>query len=162
MNNSLIGRTMENLGKRVIIKLITSEFFLIKWVYYPGFKSCKIFNENLVPVHNVKEALGLNKMIYAKLCILKLSAKVMHDFHYNFIMKKYRNDSQSLFTDNDFLCYEIKKTEDFYKIRYEKKNLFDLSDMPDEFKETTNKKIVGKIKDEIDEIPIKEFNGLRS
>ena len=57
---------------------------------------------------------------------------------FQFGLKKYRNILQLLFTDTDSLCYEI-KTEDFYKNMYENKKLFDLSDMQNEFKHTTNK-----------------------
>ena len=64
MNNSVFGKTMENLRKRTNIKLITDENMLNKYVSKPGFVNRKIFNEDLVAVHNKKEKLVLNKPVY--------------------------------------------------------------------------------------------------
>ena len=69
----------------------------------------------------------------------------MNDSHYELIRKKYENNAQFLFTDTDSLCYEI-DTEVFYNYMCDNKKLFDLSDMPVKFKDTTNKKIIGKFK----------------
>ena len=68
-----------------------------------------------------------------------------------------------LFADTDSLCYEI-ETEDIYKEVWEDKNLFDNSDYPKEspFFDSTNKKVIGKFKDEAAGMPIVEFVGLRS
>ncbi len=85
----------------------------------------------------------------------------MNDFHYGFIKPKYGSDVKLLFTDTDSLCYEI-KTEDFYQDMYDNKEWFDLSDIPGQFHDNANKKVLGKFKDETAGIPIKEFIGLRS
>ena len=82
-------------------------------------------------------------------------------FNTEVIKNKYGNNAELLFTDMDSLCYEI-KTEDFYQDMYDNKELFDLIDMPKEFHDNTNKKVLGKFKDETLGIPIIEFIGLRS
>ena len=51
MNNSVFGKTMENLCKQVEVRLVTDEKKLDK----PTYASSKIFNENLMAVHKVKE-----------------------------------------------------------------------------------------------------------
>ena len=51
----------------------------------PTYVSCKIFNENLVAVHKIKESLLLNRPSYVGMCILDLSKTLMYDFHYNLI-----------------------------------------------------------------------------
>ena len=51
MNNSVFGKTMENLRKRVDVRLVTNEKKLLKWVSRPTYVSSKIFNEDLVAVH---------------------------------------------------------------------------------------------------------------
>jgi len=162
MNNAVFGKTMENLRKRQNIKLMTNENKLNKYITKPGFLNCKIFNENLVAVHSVKEKLVLDKPIYVGFCILDLSKWLMYDFHYGYMKKKYRDSAQLLFTDTDSLCYEI-RTEDFYKDMYHNKGYFDLSDMKiEQFKDNENKRVIGKFKDETEGVPIKEFIGLRS
>ena len=55
MNNSVFGKTMENLQKRVDITLVTDEKKLDKLTSKPTYVSSKIFNENLMAVHKVKE-----------------------------------------------------------------------------------------------------------
>ena len=51
MNNSVFGKTMENIRKRVDVRLVTDEKKLLKLASKPTYVSSKIFNENLVAVH---------------------------------------------------------------------------------------------------------------
>ena len=87
MNNSVFGKTMENVCKRVDIRLMTDEKKLDKLTAKPTFLSSKIFNENLMAVHRVKETLTLNRPAYVGMCILDLSKMLMYDFHYNYIKR---------------------------------------------------------------------------
>ena len=61
MNNSVFGKTMDNIRKRVNVKLVTDEKRLVELAAKPTFVSSKIFNENLVAVHKIKETLHLNR-----------------------------------------------------------------------------------------------------
>ena len=61
MNNGVFGKTMENLGKRVDVRLVTNEKKLLKLTSKPTYVSSKTFNENLVAVHTIKETLTINK-----------------------------------------------------------------------------------------------------
>ena len=88
MNNSVYGKTIENLRKRVNVSLITDPDKLLKHSSKPTFVSCKIFNENLVAVHKIKETLTLNKPAYVGMSILDISKTLMYDFHYNYIKEK--------------------------------------------------------------------------
>ena len=83
----------------------------------------------------------------------------MYDFHYNFIKNIF--DPNLLFADTDSLIYEIKSKDDVYKEYFKHKHLFDFSEDQSKFFELTNKKIIGKIKDEYKETPINEFIGLK-
>ena len=85
MNNSVFGKTMENLRKRVGVKLVTDEKKLIKLTSKPTFVTSKIFNEKLVTVHKIKETLTLNRTAYVGKCSLDLSKTLMYDFHYNYL-----------------------------------------------------------------------------
>ena len=64
MNNSVFGKTMENLHKRVDIRLVTNDKKLDKLTSKPTYVSSKIFKENLMAVHKVKETLTLNRLAY--------------------------------------------------------------------------------------------------
>ena len=114
MNNSVFGKTMENLCKWVDIRLVTDEKKLDKLTSKPTYVSSKIFKEDLMAVHKVKETLTLNRLAYVGMCILNLSQMLMYDFHYNYIKKKYGNRAKLLFTNTDSLIHEI-KAKDVYK-----------------------------------------------
>ena len=163
MNNSVFGKTMENIRKRVDVRLVTDENKLLKMAAKPTYVSSKIFNENLVAVHKIKETLTLNRPAYVGMCILDLSKTLMYDFHYNYIKQKYGSKAKLLFTDTDSLTYEI-ETEDVYRDFWNDKDKFDNSDYPENspFYDNTNKKVIGKFKDECQSIPVAEFIGLRS
>ena len=163
MNNSVFGKTMENLRKRVDVKLCNDIEQRNKLVSRPRFKSMKIFNDHLVAIELRKKNLTLNRPIYCGFTILDNSKTLMYDFHYNYIKQKYGPNAKLLFTDTDSLCYEI-KTEDAYNDMYDDKQLFDFSDYPADcsFHDVSNKKVIGKFKDETSFTPITEFVGLRS
>ena len=163
MNNSVFGKTMENIRKRVDVRLVTDEKKLLKLTSKPTYVSSKIFNENLVAVHKIKETLTLNRPAYVGMCILDLSKTLMYDFHYNYIKRNYGYKAKLLFTDTDSLTYEI-EAKDVYKDFFKDKDKFDNSDYPEysPFLYKTNKKVIGKFKDESAGIPITEFVGLRS
>ena len=163
MNNSVFGKTMENIRKRVDVRLVTDENKLLKMAAKPTYVSSKIFNENLVAVHKIKETLTLNRPAYVGMCILDLSKTLMYDFHYNYIKQKYGSEAKLLFTDTDNLTYEI-ETSDVYQDFWNDKDKFDNSDYPQDsqYFNTTNKKVIGKFKDDAAGIPITEFVGLRS
>ena len=166
MNNSVFGKTMENIRNRVDIKLVNTEEKLKKLVAKPNFKGRKILQEDFVSVHMKKTSLTMNKPVYLGMCILDLSKIIMFDFHYNYIKPKYGNKAKLLFTDTDSLMYEI-ETEDFYKdISGDVKNRFDTSDYPENHPSGIptgiNKKVLGMMKDEAAGKIIKEFVGLRS
>ena len=163
MNNSVFGKTMENIRKRVDVRLVTDEKKLLKLTSKPTYVSSKIFNENLVAVHKIKETLTLNRPAYVGMCILDLSKTLMYDFHKNYIKRNYGYKAKLLFTDTDSLTYEI-EAKDVYKDFFKDKDKFDNSDYPEysPFFYKTNKKVIGKFKDESAGIPITEFVGLRS
>ena len=150
MNNSVYGKTMENLRKRINVRLIISAKDYRKYVSKTRFVSQKIFSENFVAIHETKSVLTLNKPIHVRFSILDLSKLLMHEFHYNYIKRKY-NDNL-LFTDTDSLVNEI-ETNDVYEDFYKDKGLFDFSDYPKDSKffDLFNKKVTGKMKDEFKE-----------
>ena len=166
MNNSVFGKTMENIRNRVNVKLVDTGEQFKKLAAKPNYESRKIFNENLVSVHMKKTSLTMNKPVYLGMSILDLSKTVMFDFHYKYIKPKYGKQAKLLFTDTDSFLYEI-QTEDFYKdISGDVKDRFDTSEYPEGHPSGlpigVNKKVLGMFKDEAKGKNIKEFVGLRA
>ena len=163
MNNSVFGKTMENIRKRSNIYLETDPDHFLRQTAKPTFVSCKIFHENLVAIHMKKSFLKLDKSSYVGMCILDLSKVLMYDFHYNFIKAKYGDKAKLLFTDTDSLCYHI-LTDDVYEDLYNHKDMFDNSDYSksSKFYFDENKKVIGKFKDEAAGNPITSFIGHKS
>ncbi|XP_022797407.1 uncharacterized protein LOC111335684 [Stylophora pistillata] len=166
MNNSVYGKTMENIRKRVDVRLVNSEEKAEKLVNKVNFKHCTIFSENLCTIEMRKTQILFNKPLYLGMCILDLSKTLMYDFHYNYIKSKYGDRAELLFTDTDTLCYET-QTEDFYKdIINDVDSLFDTSNIPKEHSSGiptgVNKKVIGKFKDEAGGKIIEKFVGLRA
>ena len=166
MNNSVFGKTMENIRNRKDIKLVTSKQQALKLIAKPNFKHRTIFTENLISVHMSKTKLVFNKPVYVGMCILDVSKVLMYDFHYNYIKPKYNERALLLMTDTDSLCYEI-ETEDFYKdIAGDVESKFDTSAYPKEhpsgIKTGVNKKVIGMMKDECSGEVMVGFVGLRA
>ena len=130
MNNSVFGKTMENIRNRVDVKLVSDRKVAEKLSAKPNFKHCTIFDENLVAIQMTRTKLTFNKPVYCGMAILDLSKTLMYDFHYGYILPKYGKKQKLLFTDTDSLCYEI-QTEDFYKdISEDVEDNFDTSNFP--------------------------------
>ena len=133
-----------------------------KIVNKSNFISQKIFDKNFVAVHCAKKVLTLNKPSYAGFCILELSKLLMYCFHYNYVLKTF-NNVKLLFTDTDRLVYEV-KNGNVYEQYFKDKHLFDFSGYPEDsiYYCDINKKVLGKMKDELDGDKIDEFVGLKS
>ena len=154
--------TMENVRGRVNIELVHQEKRLKKIVAKPSFHRVTIFNEDLAAVQCLKTEIKLDKPIYVGFAILDLSKTLMYEFHYDHIKSKY-SKAELCFTDTDSLLYDI-QTEDVYADMANDQDLYDTSDYPKTHALhcTTNKKVIGKMKDEMAGSPIEEFVGLRS
>ena len=166
MNNSVFGKTMENIRNRVDIRLVTRESQAKKLTCKPNYQHHTIFCENLTAVHMKKVSLKFNKPVYLGMSILDISKTLMYDFHYNYIKPKYGENAKLLFTDTDSLAYEI-QTEDFYRdISSDVKEKFDTSNYPKDHPSGiltgVNKKVIGMFKDEASGKQIAEFVGLRA
>ncbi len=164
MNNSVFGKTMENVRNRVNVKLVTNEKALGKLAKKANFKSANIFNENLIAVHMEKTTVKLDKPIQVGMSILDLSKTLMYRFHYDYVKPKWGNKAELLFTDTDSLCYEI-RTNDFYEdISPDVSTWFDTSGYEKDHPlfSNENKKRIVFMKDECGGNQILRFVGLRS
>ena len=158
MNNSVFGKTIENIRKRVDVRLVNDEKRRNELVSQPHFRRMLVFDTEhkerliwmpppkpMVGIQMKKKSILLNKPIYCGLTILDNSKVLMYNFHYKYIKQRYGSDATLLFIDTDSLCYQI-KTEDVYQDMFEQKEEFDFSDYPKDskFYDPTNKKSLGR------------------
>ena len=161
MINSVYGKTMENLRKRINVRLVNNAKDFLKYTNRPTYVTHKIFGKDYNAFPEIKQVLVLNKPISVEFTVLELSKLLMYDFHHNFIKKNF--NAELLFTDTGSLTYEI-KSEDVYKEFFKLKDLFDFSNYSkdSEFFNIINMKVVGKMKDEFRGVIATEFVGLKS
>ena len=161
MVNSVYGKIMQNLRKRINVRLVNNEKYFFKYTSRPSHITHKPFDKDYAAINEIKTVLILYKPIYIGINVLDLGKKNMYDFHCNFV--KINFDVELLFTDTDSLSYEI-KSKDIHEEFFKWKELFDFSNFSkdsESFNET-NKKVIGKMKDEFGGVIITEFVGLKS
>ncbi|XP_035233732.1 LOW QUALITY PROTEIN: uncharacterized protein LOC118205552 [Stegodyphus dumicola] len=163
LNNSIYGKTMENIRNHVNVQLVNERKKAEKIGSCPTFKRFQIFSENLVAVERLKNTLTLNRPIYVGFVILELSKILMYNFHYNIIKKEYGENASLLFTDTDSLTYEI-RTKDVYEDMKHRSDIYDTSDYPPNHPlySQKNMKKIGCMKDEFSSKLVYEFVGLRA
>ena len=101
MNNSVYGKTMENLRKRMNVRLVNNKKDFLKYTSRPTYITHKLFGKDYASIHEIKPILILNKPPYIGFTVLDLSKRLIYDFRYNFIKKNF--DAELLFTDTVLL-----------------------------------------------------------
>ena len=76
---------MENLQKRINVRLVNKAEDFFKYTSKPTYITHKIFGKDYAAIHEIKLVLILNKPIYIGFSVLDLSKWKMYDFHFNFI-----------------------------------------------------------------------------
>ena len=114
MNNSVFGKTMENVRNHRDIKLVTTEERRKKLVSEPNYHITKHFLENLLAIEMNKTKIIMNKSVYLDQAILDISKTLMYEFWYNYIKPIYKEKAQLCYMDTDSFIIYI-ETEDFYK-----------------------------------------------
>ena len=166
MNNSVFGKTMEDIRKRTDIKLVTTPEQARKLINKPNYTHRTTFSDNLIAIHMGKTEIFMNKPVQIGMSILDISKTLMYDLHYGYIKPKYGEKAKLLFTDTDSLMYLI-ETEDFYEdISPDVHEWFDTSNYPPNHPSGiptgVNKMVIGMFKDEVGGKIITEFVGLRA
>ena len=87
MVNSVYGTTIENLRKRISLRLVNNAKDFLKYMSRPTHITHKLFDKDYAAIHEIL-VLVLNEPIYVGFIVLDLSKWNMDDFHYNFIKKK--------------------------------------------------------------------------
>ena len=151
MNNSVFGKTMENVRKHCDINLVKTDEKRNELVSEPNYHTMKLIDDNLAIIEMKKIKVKMNKPIYLGLSILDISKITLYEFWYDFIKSKYGSSAKLCYMDTDTFVINI-KTKDFYKdIAMDVKERFDTSnciyDRP--ILIGVNKKVVGLMKDEL-------------
>lgn len=175
LNNSIFGKTLEDVEKRVEVKLVNQWYdeknktkkcySASQLIARPNFHSSSIFTENFVAIQMKPERVILDKPIYIGFTVLELSKTHMYNFHYSIMKPFYGSSLKLCYTDTDSLLYSI-ETEDFYEdLKTHFKHLFDTSNYREDNRygiDIANKKVPGLFKDELGGENLVEFVGLRS
>ena len=163
MNNSVYGKTCENVRKYKNVKYAINKKEVDKILRSPLLNDWIIYNEDLASFEINPTSVTLNKPRAVGLTVLELSKLLMYDFHYNYFLKKFEN-VKVLLSDTDSFCYYIKTKKDFYKTIKEDLDWFDFSNYNKghENYNNDNHLVPGKMKDEMGGKIIDEFVGLRS
>ena len=153
MNNSVFGKTMENVRKHRDIKLVTTEKRRLKLVSEPHYHTTKHFSENLIAIEMKKTKVKINKPIYLGASILDISKTLIYKFWYDYLKPKYNDKVKLCYMDTDSFIIII-KTEDFYKdIANDVERWFDTSNYDKNDKRPLpigkNEKAIGLFKDEL-------------
>ena len=163
MNNSVYGKTCENVRRYKNVKYAINKKEVDKILRSPLLNDWIIYNEDLASFEINPTSVTLNKPRAVGLTVLELSKLLMYDFHYNYFLKKFET-VKVLMSDTDSFCYYIKTKKDFYKTIKEDLDWFDFSNYNKEHElyNTDNHLVPGKMKDEMGGKIIDEFVGLRS
>ena len=166
MNNSVFGKTLENIRNHKDMKLVTSEQKYQKHVKKPNFKDGHPFSKHLFAVEMGKREIIMNKPVYLGQKMLDLSKTLMYEFHYDYMRPKYGSKLKLCYMDTDSFVYEI-ETEDFYRdIANDVEKRFDTSGYSKDDNRPLpigeNKKVIGLMKDELGGKIMTEFVALRA
>ena len=153
MNNSVFGKTMENIRKHRNIKLVLE----------PNYHTMNYISKDLSIIEMNETRVKMNTPIYLGLSILDISKILIHKLWYDYMKPTYGNDVKLCYMDTDSFIMNI-KTEDFYKaIANDVKKRFDMSNYEVDRPLPTgkHKKVIGLMKDELGGKIITEFVTLR-
>ena len=153
MNNSVFGKTMENVRNHRDIKIVTTNKQRNKYASEPNYHTTKRISKNLLIMEMKKTEVKMNKPIYLGQAILDISKTLMYEFWYDYIKLKYGDKARLCYTDTDSLVIYV-ETEDFYKdIAGDVEKWFDTSNYNKNDERLLpigiNKKVIGMFKDEL-------------
>ncbi len=159
MNNSVFGKTMENVRNIMNLHLTVDHENAVKWFSKPEFKR-NTHAQGLYLIETNKTRIVYDKPVYIGCAVLDLSKLHMMDFHYNVIQKAFGDRAKLIYSDTDSFVYEIEH-EDIYEWIGENKEWFDLSKCEREgLRCNDNANVLGKFKDELHGMAMTEMLGL--
>ena len=89
MNNSVFGKTMENVRNHRDIKIVTTDKQRSILASEPNYHSTKYISKDLLIMEMKKVEVKMNKPIYLGQAILDISKTLIYEFWYDYIKPKY-------------------------------------------------------------------------
>ena len=114
MNNSVYGKTMENVRKHGGFEIVNTPERFQKLLNKPLLTHSHIINEDLVNVEKGKHTVELNKPIYMGMSILDYSKIHMYSVYYDVSKPKYDVKIKLVYTDTDSYVIKV-ETDDLYE-----------------------------------------------
>ena len=127
MNNSVFGKTMENVRKHKYIKLITTEEKRNKLVSESNYHTTTHFSDNLLSTEIKNTKVKMNKPVYHGISILDIIKTLMYEFWCGYLKPKHKDHAKLCYMDTDSFVINI-FTEDFFEdINNDVERCFDTS-----------------------------------
>ena len=108
INNSVFGKTLENVRNHRDIKLVTSDKRRKRLVSEPNCHSHKTFSYCLMAKEMKKTWVKMIKPLYLRMSILDIRKTLMYEFWYDYIKPKYGDRAKLCYTDTDSFIIHIK------------------------------------------------------
>ena len=97
MNNTVCGKTMENVRNHTDIKLVITNARRKQLAFQPNYHTCKHFSKHLMAIELKKTRAYMNKSIYIGQTVPDIRKTLMYRFSYDYLKPKYE--------DKIKLCY---------------------------------------------------------
>ena len=162
MVNSLYGKSIENVRKRVNFRLVSDDKKAISLCSKPNYKRYIELDKDNHVIELAKLSVVYDKPIYLGTCILELSKLHMYTFHYDLMKPNFT--CSLLYTDTDSLMYFV-HSQDVYqdlKSKFVKHPQTGLHTCIADFIDRSNSMRLGLFKDECNGKLIRSFVGLKS
>ena len=127
MNNSVFGKTMENVRNHRDIRLVTSEKRRKGLVSEPNYHSYKTFSGHLMAIEMKKTRVKMNEPLNLGASILGISKTLIYEFWYDYLKPKYGDRVKLCHTDTDSFIIYIKTEDIFEDISNDVEKWFDTS-----------------------------------
>ena len=115
MNNSVFGKTMENVRNHRDIKIVTTNKQRNKYASEPNYHTAKRISKNLLTMEMKKTEVKIIRSVYLGQAILDISKTLTYEFWYHYIKLKYGDKTRLCYTDTDSLVIYV-ETDIFIKI----------------------------------------------
>ena len=108
MHNTFFRKTINNVTKNRVIKLLTTEIRRSYLVSEPNFHTVKFFTEKLLGMEMRKTGILMNKPVYLGFSKLDLSNILISEFWYDYVKPKYVEKAKLCYMDRDSFIVYIK------------------------------------------------------